>query len=105
MKEAIIGFISIIFTVLMIGCSTTETLVPQVPELPSDEAMIDMMIDEPQTVKDLMHNMTVLEYLYANQKMNTYILQSYIAECAGDKESMELYQGKIQTIKETYGLE
>ena len=104
MREIIIGFISIVITAFMVSCATPIEIDARVPELASDEAMLDMLIDEPQTQGDLMQNSIVLEYLYANQKMQNYMLLEYIAKLASDKDSEELYKGKADTIRELYGL-
>lgn len=106
MKEFMLGLASILLTVLLTGCASTgkDAIAISIPDLPSDEAMLEELIEEPETTKDILHNSIVFEYLYANAKMQVYILQKHIADCIGDKGASKEYEERIRTIQEAYAL-
>lgn len=103
MEEFIKGLIAIIITVFLVAsCATTP--VAKVPELPSDDALLEQLIDAPATENDLLHNSIVFEFLYVNQKLQTYNLMKYISTLAKDSKAYELYDGKTGEIKKLYGI-
>lgn len=103
MEEFIKGLIAIIITVFLVASCATAP-VAKVPELPSDDAIFEQLIDAPITEQDLLHNSIVFEYLYVNQKLQTYNLMKYISTLAKDNSSYELYDGKSNEIKKLYGI-
>lgn len=94
----------IIAAILMLISCATAVPKPAVPEIPNDDAFLDELIEEPKTASDLLHNMTVMEYLYANSKLQTFRLAEYIAKLADDKEAEKSYRRKIEYIEAEYGL-
>lgn len=104
MKYILKALISIIITVFLTTSCATTTPTAIVPTLPSDTKFFDYYIEEPKTIEDYNTNLTILEYVYANQKMQTYELMSYISTLANDKENKELYEGKVAEIQALYGI-
>lgn len=103
MIDFIKGLIAILITVLLVSsCATAPSAM--VPELPSDDAIFEQLIDAPLTEQDLLHNSIVFEFLYVNQKLQTYNLMKYISTIAKDNKSYELYDGKSNEIKKLYGI-
>lgn len=100
MKKTIL----IIAAMLMLISCATSVPKPAVPEIPNDDAFLDELIEEPKTSSDLLHNMTVMEYMYVNSKLQTFRLAEYIAKLADDKESEKAYRMKIAYIEAEYGL-
>lgn len=96
--------ILLILIFLTASCSHTEYPTAQVPDLPSDDKMFDSLILDPKTNLDLLNNLNVFEFLYANQKVQTYNLMVYISQLAKDKNSEELYQNKVKEIYSIYGI-
>ena len=98
----------LILVVLLIflaaSCSHTEYPTAHVPELSSDDELFDSLILDPKTNLDLLNNLNVFEFLYVNQKIQTYNLMVYISQLATDKESEELYKNKIKEIYSIYGI-
>lgn len=97
-------FVLLILIFLTASCSHTEYPTAQVPDLPSDDKMFDSLILDPKTNLDLLNNLNVFEFLYANQKVQTYNLMVYISQLAKDKNSEELYQNKVKEIYSIYGI-
>lgn len=93
----------ILITVFLVSCATPVPA-PAVPEIPSDITYFEQLIDEPSTEQDLIHNMTVLEFMYINQKLQTYSLLQYIAKLADDAGAYSSYGEKIAEIKSIYAL-
>ena len=100
MRKAIL----ILATMLLLVSCATAMPKPAVPEIPSDNAFLDELIEEPKTASDLLHNMTVMEYLYANSKLQTFRLAEYIAKLADDKDAERSYRRKIEYIEAEYSL-
>ena len=98
-KLLVISFV-LVFTV---SCSTVKPS-PMVPDLPSDSSLFDSLIEEPETELDLLNNLTVFEFLYVNQKIQTYNLMVYICQLTGDNAKQRIYEDKILNIKEIYGI-
>ena len=96
------GIIAILITVFLVSCATVPQA--QVPTLPSDDTLLEQLIDEPANENDLLHNNIVFEYLCVNQKLQTYNLMKYISTLAKDKKSLDLYEGKIKAINDIYGI-
>lgn len=96
------GIIAILITVFLVSCATVPQA--QVPTLPSDDTLLEQLVDEPANEKDLLHNNIVFEYLYVNQKLQTYNLMQYIAKLADDMKSYNAYGEKISEIKNVYNL-
>ena len=97
-------FVLLILIFLTASCSHTEYPTAQVPTLESDDKMFDSLILDPKTNLDLLNNLNVFEFLYVNQKIQTYNLMVYISQLATDKESEELYKNKINEIYSIYGI-
>ena len=99
-RKLLVISLMLIFTV---SCSTVKPS-PMVPDLPSDSSLFDSLIEEPETELDLLNNLTVFEFLYVNQKIQTYNLMVYKCQLAGDKDMQRIYENKIFDIKEIYGI-
>lgn len=102
MKDFICAMIMILITVFLMSCTTPITA--RVPEIASDDAMLEKLIENPKTEEDMLYNSIVLEHLYVNQKLQTYSLLEYIATLAEDKDAKTLYTNKIENIKKVYDL-
>jgi hypothetical protein len=86
MKRLLILIIASLMVFVSVSCSTTKALSVAVPEIGSDDAFLDLLIDTPVSIEDVVHNSLVYERLYVNQKENTLVLLAYISDLAGDKK-------------------
>ena len=103
MNYVVKAIVGIIITVFLVSCATPAPA-PAVPEIPSDLKYFEQLVDEPSTEQDLVNNMTVLEFMYVNQKLQTYNLMQYIAKLADDTKAYTAYGEKIAEIKSIYNL-